>query len=267
MRKRGLFIGLLAALFLSSCDEVLDYYLGIPQQPELTQDPETDEFNIFGVLRPDSVAVYSKSFVFVQRIWPALSFTSFSLIPDATVSLEVTVSPDSLYYLDFPLMPPDDYFNDSLYRPAEPFVPQPGQTYRIICEHPDLNTARGSMVFPPPPAIRNGSYERTGETVHFTLDRDTLIGMYDVYLSGSGTSEFLGRFIPDDQPDLEVALRLPAETGAGYRLKVFSYENNLAVYIGNSNTALNFNKYREGFSTLESGYGVFGGLNFIELDL
>jgi len=44
-------------------------------------------------------------------------------------------------------------------------------------------------------------------------------------------------------------------------VNIYSYDNKLATYYANSNTALNFNKYRTTFSTLDSGFGVFGSMN------
>ena len=253
-------------MLLMSCEAITEYYIGFPQQPELSEDADTAQFNLFGVLRPDSYGEFNRSFIYVQRIWPALAFGNFSIFPDAEVEVREIFGQDSFSSIDFPLRPPDSLFFDSLYRPVERFSPLPGTTYELQCRHPDLPTAIGRTIFPPAPEIVEGSIWLEGNSFGFTLRADTLIEMVDIYLSGPGYSILAGRLVPEKQSDTEVSLTADFSP-AGSKLSVFGYDINLAIYIGNSNTALNFNKYREGFTTLESGYGVFGSLNFAEVRL
>ena len=266
MRKPITYILIFLSLIMSSCDELVDYYIGMNQQPELTREAETDEFNIFAILRPDSLEGFNKSFVFVQRIWPALQFGSFSILPDAAITVEQVIQNDSLITTEFPLMPPDSLFFDTLYRPVESFSPEAGERFRIHCEHPDLNPARGELVFPSKPVIINDEILAENSLISFTLEADPLIEMYDIYLSVPGSSNLVWRGVQEEGSRTFVEIALEA-IPPGSVLKIYSYESRLASYIGNSNISLNFNKYREGFTTLESGFGVFGALNFIVVEL
>ena len=253
-------------IVLGSCDELVDYYIGMNQQPDFTREADTDEFNIFAILRPDSLQGYNKSFVFVQRIWPALQFESFSILPGAGIVVEQIRDNDSSIFTEFPLRPPDSLFYDSLYRPIVPFNPQPGEQFRIRCEHPDLNPAVGELVFPSKPAIVNNEIRIENPTIRFSLEADTLIEMYDIYLSYQGSSHLVWRGVQEEGEDTYVEI-VQEVIPPGAKLKIYSYESRLASYVGNSNISLNFNKYREGFTTLESGYGVFGALNFVEVEI
>jgi hypothetical protein len=236
------------------------------QQPKLTEEADTDALNIFGILRPDAVNGNNKSFVFVQRIWPALEFSDFSILKETKVTIDVYQVDSSWLSVDFPLLPPETGFNDTLFRPGGTFDPQPGQRFRITCSHSGLDTACGELIFPREPVIVIGSVQQNSGTVQFALQADSLIEMYEIYLEIAGQSFFVGREIADDNSDTEIDLELGYDL-TGARLMIYGYENRLATYVGNSNISLNFNKYREEFSTLESGYGVFGALNFTELIL
>jgi hypothetical protein len=131
---------------------------------------------------------------------------------------------------------------------------------------PGLPDAVGETVCPPPPTIAEGSLSITGNAVTFSLVSDTLIQMYDIYQTGSSGIELLARVIPSDEAVIEVTLALP-DSPQGTELKIFGYDTHLAAYYGNSNTSLNFNKYRTTITTLESGFGVFGSLNFVSIEL
>jgi hypothetical protein len=257
-----------AAVFVLfiSCEELTDYYLGITQQPQMPESGYNVDFNLIGVLRPDYKGDYNKSFVFVQQIWPALSFQSFSILPDARVVIEQMISADSSVVTEFPLMAPDSLFYDSLYRPAELFNPVAGQKYRLKCEHTDFPSAQGELFFPSQPEIIENSIILEGTNLHLVFRTDSLIKMYDLYLTGPDYSYLVGRIVPGEAAETVADIVLPVNP-FGSVLRIFAYDANLAIYIGNSNTSLNFNKYREGFTTLESGYGVFGALNFIEIEL
>ncbi|MGB4556254.1 MAG: hypothetical protein WBI33_07870, partial [Bacteroidales bacterium] len=69
---------------------------------------------------------------------------------------------------------------------------------------------------------------------------------------------------PDRKTDVEIILPFDH---SGTRLMICAYDQNMAAYIGNSNISLNFNKFRTTISTLMSGFGVFGSMNFYEMEL
>lgn len=250
------------SLLIFSCE----YYLGLNQQPEFEDEDIEEGLNVFGVLRPDSIGSYNKSFVYVQKMWPVLQLDSFSIIRGADIRLEHIADNEIMGIINFPLVPADSLFPDTLYRPIEDFIPLPGERYRITCRYEGLPDATGELVFPPEPRIKENSLLIDGRTVSFTLVADSLISMVDIYLLIPGNSQMLDRRIPSGTSGTYIELQLPVDP-QGIQLKLFSYDSNMAVYYGNSNTALNFNKYRTTISTLESGFGVFGALNFSIISL
>jgi hypothetical protein len=266
MKKFGIL--LLVSLFFSSCEKTLDFYLGIYEQPEFTEEGSTEGLNIFGVLRPDFRGEYNQSFVFVQKLWSATDWLEgFEILEEAEIVV-YTYSHDRIIDTTrFLLMNPDTHlFSDTLYRPLYQFAPEPGVKYELVCSYPGLETARGYLFFPDKPVIRENSVSIEGSSVKFTVGSDTLIKMIDIYIDDGVSRMMLDRVLLSDSTDTDITAELPADP-SGFRILIFGYDANLAVYYGNSNTSLNFNKYRTGFTTLETGYGVFGALNFTEVIL
>ncbi len=249
-------------MLLQSCE----YYLGMNQQPEFTNEYIVEGLNIFGLLRPDSIENYNRSFVFVQRIWPALEMDTFGIILNADVRIERIENDSIVETINFPLAPSDSFFSDTLYRPTERFVPQPRERYRLVCRYDDLPDAVGETIIPTPPSVVPNSMHINGRELTFSLVQDSLIKMYDIYLIVAGTGQYLSRILPADGQETEVGIDLPVNP-EGTFLKIFGYDTHLASYCGNANTSLNINKYRTTISTLESGFGVFGSLNYISIDL
>lgn len=261
-------IGLLISVLIllnTSCEKVTDYYLGFPLQPDFTENTFEEGMNIFGILRPDTHADFNKSFVYVQQNWPVLEFndSSFTIIKYADIRLieyENDVAVDTFH---FPLLPPDTLFSDTLYRPAETFIPVPGNTYRLLCTHDNLPLATGETLFPDEPRIMPGSLSVSDKKIQFAVAPDAGIKMLDIYISSDESSGFAGRYVTNDTASTNIIL---TTTGTGgVKIYIYGYDANLSTYYANSNTSLNFNKYRTTFSTLEEGFGVFGSLNLTEL--
>jgi len=254
------FYCLLIAFMAISCE----YYLGINQQPDFNDTDIPEGLNIFCMMRPDSAGGTNRSFLFVQKLWPVLVWGDFYIIKDVDVVLEHYAEDALTETIGFPLQLPDENYADTLYRPAEKFHPQPGDRYKLICRHADFPDAVGEIFFPSAPRIYDLSVE--GRNVSFSVEGDTLIKMLEVYLVAPGISVMLSRIATEEDLDTEISLELPADP-AGMQLHVFSYDRKMAVYLGNSNTSLNFNKYRTVTTTLDSGYGVFGALNYTVTEL
>jgi hypothetical protein len=265
MKRRKEFsvcLTVLISMLLTSCE----YYLGLNQQPDFKDKDMVEGLNIFGLLRPDNKENYNKSFIYVQKMWPVLNMDSFTIIHNVDVHLEHIVNGDITDSMVFPLVPSDSLFPDTLYRPLEYFMPQPGERYRLVCRYSGLTDAVGETVFPPQPVIVNNSLMVNENTITFSLAADSLIKMFDIYLVAPRHSPLLERLVPDDQLTTDVELNLQVDPH-GAELKIFGYDASMASYCGNANTSLNFNKYRTTISTLESGYGVFGSLNYTVLKI
>ena len=264
--KHIYFIIFIIVFLITSCEQATDYYIGIPQQPEFTENGFVPGLNIFGVLRPDSGDHRNNSFVFVQQVYRALDIPDFYIIKDASVVVyewTAGVKTDSAV---FQLYPPDYNFSDTLYRAPQNFNPVVGRRYEIVCNHSDLPEALGYAYFPPPPVINDVEVIQTENKVRFSVLPDSLIGLIDVYISAEESSGFLDRFVPNDTAALQVQLQIPSEL-TNPELTIYAYDANLTNYYANSNISLNFNKYRTTISTLNSGFGVFGALNYTRIQL
>ncbi len=256
---------ILVFLLLISCEKATDFYLGLPWQPDILENTFVDGLNIFALLQPADSAENNKSFVYVQRNWPALEYTdeSFTIIKNVDIliiQMENEIVLDTIY---FPLMPSDSLFRDTLYRPDQIFSPLPGNTYQIICEYNDTLSAYGETRFPPEPQLVSNSLVISEGRVEFKIDPDEEIKMLDVYVFSEELTGIVGRYVTNDTASIKINLSIPG-SGAAY-IDIYGYDANLAAYYANSNTSLNFNKYRTTFSTLEQGFGVFGSLNRTQL--
>ncbi len=102
--------------------------------------------------------------------------------------------------------------------------------------------------------------------ISFSLLPDSLTGMVDIYQIVENNYLLVSRLVtfPDRKTDVEIILPFDH---SGTRLMICAYDQNMAAYIGNSNISLNFNKFRTTISTLKSGFGVFGSMNFYEMEL
>lgn len=259
-RTKGIWF-LFMLLILISCEKVTDYYLGFNLQPEFTENTFEEGMNIFGLLRPDHFGDFNKSFVYVQQNWPVLeindsSFTIIKYVDIQLIQIEDEVAEDTI---SFPLLPPDSSFTDTLYRPSQPFNPVPGNIYRIQCRHESLPTASGETRFPPKPEIVPNSLIAVDGNIEFEVAPHEGIKMLDVYVSSDVYKGITGRYVTNDSVGIKVFLSLPGAKIAD--IVIYGYDANLASYYANSNTSLNFNKFRTTFSTLEEGFGVFGSLN------
>ena len=262
--RTGLLI-LALIIMNTSCEEVTDYYLGFPLQPDFTENAFVEGMNIFGILRPDAYADFNKSFVYIQQNWPVLEFndSSFTIIKYADIRLIEYENDMVVDTIHFPLLAPDTLFSDTIYRPAEAFIPIPGNTYRLICTHDNLPMATGETLFPDEPQIVPGSLSVSDKKIQFAVVPDAGIKMLDIYILNDEYSGFAGRYVTNDTAGKHITLT-PLATGVT-KIYIYGYDANLSAYYANANTSLNFNKYRTTYSTLEEGFGVFGSLNLTEL--
>lgn len=243
-----------------------EYYIGLNQQPDFTSKIKEEGLNIFGILRPDAVSGFNRSFVYVHRILPALEPEGFYILRSALIKVERIIENEVSDQINFYLTPPESAFADTAYRPLTYFSPLEGEHYRITCKYEGMNDAVGETIIPFRPQINTSSLEIDANSISFSLLPDSLCGMIEIYQIRHNAYIALTRFIPYSDKETNVELKLPFDVN-GSKLLIYSYDHNMAAYIGNSNISLNFNKYRTSISTLESGYGVFGSMNFTEFEL
>ncbi|MFO7658703.1 MAG: hypothetical protein R6W78_16710 [Bacteroidales bacterium] len=250
-------------LVLVSCE----YYLGMDQQPKFRSQNFEEGLNVFALISPDTLNGNNASFAYVHQLVPVLEQMSFSILKNVNISIGKVVSDNEITdSVVFSLIPGETVSKDTMYRPVSDFSPRPGERYRMICRYNGLPDAVGETVIPPKPKIAENSLVVDGRKVIFTVEPDTLIGMLDIYHVKDNAHVLAQRIVPSETEPTAIELNLLAEA-SGSRLMLYSYDKNMAVYCGNANISLNFNKYRTPISTLQSGFGIFGSINFTELNL
>jgi hypothetical protein len=244
---------------LIACKETTDFYLGIPLQPKFEENSYTPGLNIFGVLRSDSTGNYNNSFIEIQKVMPALGNNDSIEVDTVLVNIENISGTSPYFSYGFKLTNGDSTFKKSNYRPVTPFDPKPGDIYAIVCEYPDLPVLRATTIIPNKAEILFESYFTTNEFLSFEILSDSTFFMLDVYLYSGGTIILSSRYATENNANTLIEMSVNGTSVDS--VIIFSYDYNMAKYYLTSNTSLNFNKYRNSYSTVENGYGVFGSLN------
>ncbi|HNV65520.1 MAG: hypothetical protein IPI37_01355 [Bacteroidales bacterium] len=264
MKKKQIYIVSLGlALLLFSCE----YYIGLNQQPKFVNKHTEEGLNVFGLLRPDSTEGFNKSFVYVNRVFPALELEGYDILKPAFVKIDKIVQDSLTESVVFSLLPSQTVRTDTVYRPATYFSPGAGERYRLTCKYEGMPDAIGETIIPSKPQIDPETIIIDRKMISFSLLPDSLTGMVDIYQIADNDNHLLvSRLVtfPDRKTDVEIILPFDH---SGTRLMICAYDQNMAAYIGNSNISLNFNKFRTTISTLMSGFGVFGSMNFYEMEL
>ena len=145
----------LISFFLSSCEDTLEWYVGLNKQPKFFDNKGyEDALNIVGILRPDSVFNLPASFIHVEKTGPSNNDTNqivwFEVV-DANVSVfsvdDVPLTETVFGYDTNRVFPASEYR-------ANGFVPAAGQTCRLVCKHTGYEQVTGTTVIPGKPVIQ-----------------------------------------------------------------------------------------------------------------
>lgn len=260
MKKIRIYSLLFLVLLAVACNDTLDFYLGVYQQPEFVENTYEPGLNVFGIIRPDNMNNYNLSFVHLQRVLPAIGDTVTEFEVDtAYVTVNSEFRPDSLIVFEYTDM--NSTFDEEQYRPPIGFTPQPGNRYTLYCDADTLPILTGSTIMPNKPSIIPEQPIIENGCINFTIEPDSLAFMYDIYLLTGGSSYFIER--KKAETDQEMNVEIPMGDIADGEIHVYAYDENMAQYYLTSNISLNFNKYRTPYSTVDGGYGVFGSLNYV----
>ena len=263
MKKKQIYIVSLGlALLLFSCE----YYIGLNQQPKFVNKHTEEGLNVFGLLRPDSTEGFNKSFVYVNRVFPALELEGYDILKPVFVKIDKIVQDSLTESVVFSLLPSQTVRTDTVYRPATYFSPGAGERYRLTCKYEGMPDAIGETIIPSKPQIDPETIIIDRKMISFSLLPDSLTGMVDIYQIVDNNYSLVSRLVTFPDKKTDVSITLPFDP-SGTKLMICAYDQNMAAYIGNSNISLNFNKYRTTISTLISGFGVFGSMNFYEMEL
>lgn len=255
---------LLLLILAAGCDKMVDWYLGIPLQPDFTEKNFEPGMNIFGVLRPDSTGGSNNSFVYIQQVLPAVGDTSSEWeVTDALVEV-VAGDPAGSLAVPFVIAQQDGLSVRAYYRPEIPFNPQAGEVYLLSCRADGLPVLEAETRVPAQPQIREGSLSISAHAAGFTVLTDTACHLLDVYLVSGEEYQTL-RLVPGDEGTTETGFSSARDISHG-TLMIYAYDRHLASYYVTSNVSVNFNKFRKPYSTVQGGYGVFGALNMLIIE-
>jgi hypothetical protein len=235
-----------------------------PQPSYIDKHEHNPMLNVFAVLRPDSINGKSLSFVHLEESVSATSFPDSLLVTDAEVKLfmyDHLLVNDSieLDYTDF-----NSTFNTSEYRNIN-FYPIPGQTYGISCIRTGYPKLASQTTVPLIPEIKEDTIWMGSKEITFTILRDSLAALYDIYYF-KGSNGYNQRIRPPGSGDIFVKLDVEPDITSESYLIIYAYDLKLSEYL-TYNVSIKPNTYRSNYSTVENGYGCFGSMTVLKKSL
>ena len=196
----------------------------------------------------------SNQFFEVHYLPHVFDTTSSFSINDA----DITLQSDSNYY-NLDLVGEGLYFNLEI-------APVPGQEWNYTCIY-DTFEVTSQTIIPNMPVVSESTIEINDGSIKFSIDYDASAFMYDVYFIDE-YSLITKRIVPEYGNDIEVQLDIEYnESSAVNLLYVIAYDQKYEQYITTSNIIFKPNAYRPRFTTVDGGYGCFGSLTSLEIDL
>jgi hypothetical protein len=245
-------------MLILGCDNWITSYG--PQPDYIDEWHYRPMLNVFGVLRPDTLGPLPQSFVHLEQAFPVTFYPDTLDVQDAEVVItrfEAGVPIDSvaLEYTDM-----NAAFPRAEYRHSD-FFPLARTTYGIVCRREGYPELVSETTTPAVPVLLESTFEYTQGHVYFSILRDSLAALYEIY------------FILDEQPvvqrvrrpesgDVEVVFEIEDSQAREALIIIYAYDLKLSEYM-TYNVNFKFNTYRSDYSTVENGYGCFGSLNLL----
>jgi hypothetical protein len=258
---------IMSMVLLISCEDTLEWYMGLNKQPDFFDGKVyTSSMNVFGIVRPDSSAGKSLSFVHVEKTGPSNNDTnrvSWFVLPDAEVVVQHIKYGNIIAQTEFFYDSTEIDIINNEYR-AEYFDVVPGEIYKMICSHETFDTVFGYTTVPHKPVVRDGSVKMKTNVLEFYIEPDPLSFLYEAVLMFPDTIIYSGYVLPDTNGTL-FTVNFTDSQGLKPLVQVFSYDQNLAAYFSSiTSSIINLNSYRPPFSMVEGGVGCFGSLNLTQ---
>lgn len=237
-----------------------------PQPRYLDGSGHTPALNVIGVLRPDDSGGHAMSFVHLERAYPFNETPDSTTVPDAEVTMTALPYPGETAADSIPFFysNPESVFPSFEYR-RDGFFPEPGRTYALSCRRAGYPQLTGTTTIPRLPRLVPGSLSVEPGALAFTLERDSLAALYDVYWIGMDFEE-MTRILRPETGDVPVRIRTGAGDKASGILRVYAYDLNLSEYL-TYNLTIKPNTYHSSYSTVANGFGCFGSLNVLEMTM
>jgi hypothetical protein len=239
---------------LSSCEKVLETYVGLPMQPNNINSVYVPGLNVFGVLKAGAIMDTLNHYFEVHYIPHVFDTTSNININDADITLQN----------DFNTYNLNNHGNGLYYNLG--IDPIPGQEWNYTCVY-DTFEVTSQTIIPNMPVVSENAIEINDGSIKFSIDYDASALMYDVYFIDE-YSYITKRIVPEYGNNIEVQLDIEYdESSAINLLYVIAYDQKYEQYVTTSNIFFKPNAFRPRFTTVDGGYGCFGSLTSLEIDL
>jgi hypothetical protein len=244
---------LMIVVLISSCQKIGEYYAGMNMQPDLSGEDFKPGLNVYGVLKTGDGYDTLNHFFEVEKV--LFIFDSFDSIYVESAEIELTRIPvggtETVYHLN--------HTRDGIYL-NEGIETAPGDRWLYKCSY-DTFEVTAKCTIPNLPQLKNAAELTTAHSIKFIVHSDTTACMYDIYLL-NGENYFFEKKVPVKGTDTEFELKPEWDITVGTNnLFIFAYDENLEKYFTTSNTFFKPNAFRPSFSTVEGGYGTFGGIS------
>ena len=244
---------LVIVFLLSSCEKVLETYIGLPLQPTNINSEYKPGLNIFGMLKAGNTMDTINHFFEVHFIPYVFDTITDINIYDANIALNH--NNDTLLLTD---RGDGHYYNYSI-------TPTPGDKWNYSCVYDTFNVT-SSTIIPNMPTVDKNTISIGENNLSFKIKHDTSAYMYDIYYIDEYSHAFK-RIVPDNT-NIEINLNIDYhESSSINRLYVIAYDKNYEKYVSTSNTFFKPNAFRPRFTTVNGGYGCFGSLTSLSIDL
>lgn len=244
-------IGLLFFLFIPGCD--------LPTDPgPLPSTIINTEFNpghnILGILRIDGIT--GSSFIRVERAYK-VDEVSVSLSSAVVDSAMVTVSWEDTTVVF-------EYFpQEGVYKNAR-FIPETGIEYFLEISSDSLPKLTATTSIEKGITIEPSFITISNNHISIIFAGSPTLDLYDVYLVSE--TDKIHQRIPGDSSAVELSFDLDDVNGTPQTVEIYGYESNLTKYLQSSIT-IKPQAYHETVTTVENGYGCFGAVQVLKIEL
>lgn len=252
-----IFVSVLVLVFFSACQKTLEIYIGLPLQPKNINAIYEPGLNVFGILKAGETLDTINHYFEVQTVPEIFDTTSNLNIFDAQITL--TQNRDALNSYNLFHIGEGRYFHYGI-------DPKPGDIWEYHCVYDTFDITSTSIV-PNMPFIIPESLKQRSSNISFLIKYDSTAFMYDVYYVDQ-FSYALQRIVPEAERDNNVSLDINTSKKSEFNLLyVIAYDKNYEEYVTTSNIFFKPNAYRPRFTTVNNGFGCFGSLTSLKLDL
>ena len=243
-------IGIVITLFICACDLPTDPG---PLPTTIMEIEFIPGHNILGVLRMDETA--GSSFIRVERAYETNEITEeFSAVIDSAV---VMVSwADTSVAFEFS-QDEKVYLNDS-------FIPQIGIEYLLSVSSKSLPVLTAATSIEEDITVDQSSITIDNNHVSISFAGLPFLGLYDIYLVSE--NDRIHQRVSGDSNVVELSFDLDGLNGSPQTIEIYGYDSNLSEYL-QSLITFKPQAYHETVTTVENGYGCFGAVRVLKIEL